>query len=169
MTELDLSDIQGIVTRAYKTLPSARFLLMRINDAEPARAWLDTIAGSVTAAVGEPTDQALNVAFTSIGLTALGLDRKTSETFGFEFSEGMTAEGNTVCCWGHARQTFRGSYLGFEPTGRSARHPFVSVFEARNGKLVRERYYFDLAQLCTEIGLPVGAVSERLAVLKGTA
>jgi Dyp-type peroxidase family len=92
MTELDLSDIQGIVTRAYKTLPSARFLLMRINDAESARAWLDTVAGSVTAAVGEPIGQALNVAFTSIGLTALGLDRKTSETFAFEFSEGMTAE-----------------------------------------------------------------------------
>jgi Dyp-type peroxidase family len=92
MTELDRSDIQGIVTRAYKTLPSARFLLMRINEAEPARAWLERIAGSVTAADGEPLGRALNVAFTSGGLTALGLDRKTRETFAFEFSEGMTAE-----------------------------------------------------------------------------
>ncbi|MCL1587110.1 MAG: peroxidase, partial [Actinomycetia bacterium] len=92
MTGLDLGDIQGIVTRAYKTLPSARFLLMRVNEAEPARAWLDRIAASVTAAVGEPIGQALNVAFTSVGLEALGLDRKTRETFAFEFSEGMTSE-----------------------------------------------------------------------------
>jgi predicted ester cyclase len=84
-------------------------------------------------------------------------------------AEGMIAGSSTVCCWGHAEQTFRGSYLGFAPTGRSARHPFVSVFEAREGKLVRERYYFDLAQLSTQIGLPVAAVCERLAALRKTA
>lgn len=83
-------------------------------------------------------------------------------------AEGMTADGGTVCCWGQAEQTFRGSYLGFEPTGRPSRHPFVSVFEARDGKLVRERYYFDLAQLCTQIGLPVAEVSERLDALRRT-
>jgi predicted ester cyclase len=83
-------------------------------------------------------------------------------------AEGMTAGNGTVCCWGHAEQTFRGSYLGFEPTGRPARHPFVSLFEARDGKLVRERYYFDLAQLCTQIGLPVAEVGERLGALRRT-
>jgi steroid delta-isomerase-like uncharacterized protein len=81
-------------------------------------------------------------------------------------AEGMAAGDGAVCCWGQAQQTFRGSYLGFEPNGRVARHPFVSVFEARDGKLVRERYTFDLAQLCSQIGLPVGAVTERLGALQ---
>ncbi len=84
-------------------------------------------------------------------------------------AEGIAAEGTAVSCWGTARQTFRGSYLGFAPTGRAATHPFVSVFEARGGQLVRERYFFDLASLCDQIGLPIQAVRETLARLGGTA
>jgi steroid delta-isomerase-like uncharacterized protein len=82
-------------------------------------------------------------------------------------AEGIAAEGAAVACWGSARQTFRGPYLGFAPTGRSASVPFTSVFEARGGKLVRERYYFDLASLCAQIGLPIAAVRDRLEQLGG--
>jgi predicted ester cyclase len=82
-------------------------------------------------------------------------------------AEGSAAEGGAVACWGSARQTFRGSYLGLAPTGRSAVHPFVSVFEARGGQLVRERYFFDLASLCEQIGLPIEAVRETLERVGG--
>jgi steroid delta-isomerase-like uncharacterized protein len=82
-------------------------------------------------------------------------------------AEGIAAEGTTAACWGSARQTFRGPYLGFAPSGRSATLPFVSLFEARAGKLVRERYYFDLASLCEQIGLPVEAVRETLRAIGG--
>jgi steroid delta-isomerase-like uncharacterized protein len=75
-------------------------------------------------------------------------------------AEGSAAENGAVACWGHVRQTFRGPFLGHAPTGRSARHPFVSVFEAKNGRLVRERYYFDLASLCEQIGLPLDAARQ---------
>jgi len=82
-------------------------------------------------------------------------------------TEGMTTGPGSVCCWGTAEQTFIGPYLGFEPTGRRASHPFVSIFEARDGRLLRERYFFDLAQLCAGIGLPIAEVTERVAALGG--
>jgi steroid delta-isomerase-like uncharacterized protein len=80
-------------------------------------------------------------------------------------AEGSAAENGAVACWGHVRQTFRGPFLGHAPTGRSARHPFVSVFEAKNGRLARERYFFDLATLCDQIGLPLAAAREAVRVL----
>ena len=82
-------------------------------------------------------------------------------------AEGIAAEGAAVACWGSAHQTFRGPYLGFAPTGRSATLPFVSVFEARGGRLVRERYHFDLASLCGQIELPLAEVRETLRKLGG--
>ena len=104
-------------------------------------------------------------------------DRKEAERLlGFFFqafpdyaieAEGIAAENGAVACWGNVRQTFRGPFLGHAPTGRSARHPFVSVFEAKNGRLVRERYFFDLASLCEPIGLPLAAARETLRVLGG--
>jgi steroid delta-isomerase-like uncharacterized protein len=81
-------------------------------------------------------------------------------------AEGCAAEGAAVACWGSARQTFRGPYLGFAATGRTAEVPFTSVFEARGGKLARERYYFDLASQCAQLGLEAEAVLERLAGLR---
>jgi steroid delta-isomerase-like uncharacterized protein len=73
-------------------------------------------------------------------------------------ADGMAAESGAAACWGRARQSFRASFLGIPATGRSASHPFVSIFEARAGRLVRERYLFDLATLCEQLGLPLDAV-----------
>ncbi len=84
-------------------------------------------------------------------------------------ADGIAAENGAVVCWGAVRQTFGGPFLGFAPTGRSARLPFVSVFEGRNGRLTRERYFFDLASLCDQIGLPLAAARETLAKLRSTA
>ena len=84
-------------------------------------------------------------------------------------ADGIAAEGGAVACWGNARQTFRGPYLGFAPTGRTAEVPFTSVFEARGGKLVRERYYFDLASQCEQLGLSAEAVLARLRGAGGAA
>ena len=83
-------------------------------------------------------------------------------------AEGIAAEGAAVACWGSARQTFRGPWLGFAPTGRSAALPFVSVFEARGGRLVCERYHFDLASLCDQLGLPFASLRETLGGFAAT-
>ncbi len=98
----------------------------------------------------------------------LGLFFQAFPDYGVE-ADGIAAEGAAVACWGKARQTFRGAFLGNAPTGRSARLPFVSVFEARNGRLTRERYFFDLATLCEQIGLPLDAARATLARLGGSA
>jgi hypothetical protein len=71
--------------------------------------------------------------------------------------EGMATGEGVVACWGRARLTWRGPFLGFTPTGRSAELPFVSLFPGSNGMLRGERFFFDLASLCEQIGLPLEA------------
>jgi steroid delta-isomerase-like uncharacterized protein len=80
-------------------------------------------------------------------------------------ADGIAAEAGAAACWGRARQSFRGTFVGLAPTARSASVPFVSVFEARAGRLVRERYLFDLATLCEQLGVPLAAVRGRGDVL----
>jgi len=71
--EPDFADIQGLVRFAHARLTEARFLLLRIVDRKAAGAWL-AAAPVTTAAKAEPLpDAALQIAFTSAGLGALGL------------------------------------------------------------------------------------------------
>jgi Dyp-type peroxidase family len=87
----DLKDIQGIVMSGYGDLHCASYMLLRVTEAAAARHWLESIADQIT--TGEPPPQkvrSLNVALTCRGLTKLGLDVKTIETFSRPFLEGMT-------------------------------------------------------------------------------
>lgn len=86
---LDLEDVQGIIVRAYATLPAATFLLLRSEDAVAARAWLAACGAVVTAAAERPAESAVNVALTSSGLRAAGLDESILDGFSNEFVEGM--------------------------------------------------------------------------------
>jgi uncharacterized protein (TIGR00369 family) len=70
-------------------------------------------------------------------------------------TEGVAEHGEQVVWWGHMSIRFTGPYLGIAPTGRSARVPAHSVFEFRDGRLLRERFHFDLAAFCDGIGVPV--------------
>ncbi len=45
----ELNDVQGLVARGYGNLPSARFLVVGIDDAAAGRDWLGAVAGSLTA------------------------------------------------------------------------------------------------------------------------
>src|SRR5262245_15457876 len=67
--------------------------------------------------------------------------------------DGSLAGDGTAACWGTARMTLRGAFLDIAPTGRTARVPFVSVFTGRAGRLTSERFYFDLATLCAQLGV----------------
>jgi Dyp-type peroxidase family len=87
--KLDLDDIQGIVTRGYRDLRAATYLLLRIGDPALARAWLDTIAAEVTTAQVNPTASAVNVACTPSGLQRLGLASDALAAFSLEFTGGM--------------------------------------------------------------------------------
>jgi Dyp-type peroxidase family len=91
----ELSDVQGLVARGYGNLPSARFLLLGIDDGTAARAWLGAVAGALTLADVSPERQAVNIAFTSSGLKKLGVDAETVGLFANEFADGMTAPHRT--------------------------------------------------------------------------
>ena len=93
---LELDDIQGIVAAGYAHLPSACFVLLRVEpdadgQAPGARAWLARVAERVTTARQRQDRQSSNVALTHHGLTALGLDPETAGSFAAEFVDGMTA------------------------------------------------------------------------------
>ncbi|AKJ14711.1 peroxidase [Streptomyces incarnatus] len=88
---LELDDIQGLVTRGYRTLTSACFLVLATaGQAATARAALGRLAPRVTNGRAEPADTAVNVALTSDGLRRLGLDTPGLDGFPYEFVVGMT-------------------------------------------------------------------------------
>ena len=77
----------------------------------------------------------------------------------------IAADGEAAC-WGRARLTFRGPFAGHAPTGRRAELPIFCVFGAANGSLRSERFFFDLASLCEQVGLPFGALQDTLRGLR---
>lgn len=93
-TSIDSKDVQGLVRFGYARMTEACYLLLRIRDAEAARAWC-AVARVATAELQEhPPDAALQVGFTSAGLRALGLPSDVLAGFSAEFQSGMAGEEN---------------------------------------------------------------------------
>jgi Dyp-type peroxidase family len=92
---LDLDDIQGLVARGYGNLEAAAFLLLAIDDAATARAWLGSASRTITNAEARPDDRAVNIALTSSGLQRLGLAPDVLGMFSNEFVAGMTTPHRT--------------------------------------------------------------------------
>jgi Dyp-type peroxidase family len=86
---LDHDDIQGLIARAYPNLTAAGYLLLRIDNARPAAAWLGQHVAEVTPAPAHPSNIALNIAFTPSGLQKLGLGDDVLFQFSNEFRTGM--------------------------------------------------------------------------------
>jgi uncharacterized protein (TIGR00369 family) len=70
-------------------------------------------------------------------------------------TEGVAEQGEQVVWWGRMLVTFRGAFLGIAPTGRRASVAAHSIYDFRGGRLLRERFHFDLAALCDGLGVPV--------------
>jgi len=89
---VDADDIQGLVRFGYKHYTEAVFLLLRVREAQAARAWLAGV--SVTSAVEmNPLPQyALQIAVTSEGLRALGVSADIIGGFSQEFLDGMAGD-----------------------------------------------------------------------------
>ena len=97
MNTLELDDIQGYIIRGYAHMQYSRFVLLQIEDAAKARGWLNEIAGSVTTAMHIPDKRnlpstCLNIAFTSPGLSKLGMVKENVQTFNPEFVAGMVTD-----------------------------------------------------------------------------
>jgi deferrochelatase/peroxidase EfeB len=89
-TAFNYSDVQGIVRFGHGHLKEARFLLLRIKEAESARQWLAELPVTSAEALRPLPRHAVQAAFTAQGLTKLGLDPALLEAFSDEFLTGMT-------------------------------------------------------------------------------
>lgn len=72
--------------------------------------------------------------------------------------DALTVAPGAAGCWGTARMTMRGDLLAVPATGRTATLPFFSAFAVADGLLREERFFFDLATLCDQLGVALPAV-----------
>ena len=89
---VDFADLQGLVRFGHGRLSEASFLLLRVADAEAARAWLRTAPVTSAVRTSPPPETALQVAFTRQGLRALGVPQAIVDGFSEEFVSGMAGE-----------------------------------------------------------------------------
>lgn len=92
MGEPAWDDIQGIVRFGHGRLNEARFLLLEVKSAELACNWLEHCPVTNAAKADPLPDFAMQVAFTSSGLLALGVESTVIEGFSDEFLAGMGSD-----------------------------------------------------------------------------
>lgn len=92
VTTVDLSDVQGLPAYGYAKLVQASYLLLRVRNAEAARAWIATAPVATAEARSTAPDTALQLAFTPHGLRALGVPDAILAGFSPEFLNGMAGE-----------------------------------------------------------------------------
>ena len=86
---VEKKDMQGLFVRGYGKFHFARFVLLKINNAEEAKEYLKKISDQLNTAAVSPVDSAINIALTNKGLKALKLKEEIYSTFSREFLEGM--------------------------------------------------------------------------------
>jgi Dyp-type peroxidase family len=91
-SEVDYSDVQGLVRFGYKRMTTASYVLLRIRDVAAARSWLGNAPITNAVAMDPPPSTAMQVAFTADGLKALGVPASVLAGFSSEFLAGMTEE-----------------------------------------------------------------------------
>ena len=80
--------------------------------------------------------------------------------------DATTGAGELLTGWGTLRATMAGSIGSLEATGRRFELPFACVWHVRDGLLAHERFFFDLHQMCEQLGIEAAAV---LAEIHGAA
>lgn len=103
--EAEWNDMQGLVTRGYRTLWSATYLMLQIDEknVQEAKQYFNGLVNHITTegnirveaienrsnVHGDP-EEAVQIAFTSRGLEKLGVSKNVRDTFSREFLEGMS-------------------------------------------------------------------------------
>jgi Dyp-type peroxidase family len=95
-TALDFHDIQGLLLNGYGHLNHARFMFLKVRDAEGAKRWLSQVVNQISSARRRRSEDELpgsqtNLAFTLSGLRRLKLPSATLAAFPREFQMGMAA------------------------------------------------------------------------------
>lgn len=76
--------------------------------------------------------------------------------------DGHACSDGTLVCWGVARMTMTGDRFGVVPNGRRAELPVFITFAFRDDRIARERFVFDLSELCAQSGVSTDAVRRKL-------
>ena len=76
--------------------------------------------------------------------------------------DGHAASGDTLICWGHVKMTMTGDGFGVVPNGKRAELPVFIQFAFKEDRIVRERFFFDLSELCAQSGVSTDAVRRRI-------
>jgi hypothetical protein len=84
-------------------------------------------------------------------------------------TDALTFGTATAGWWGTARMTFRGDFLELAATNRTAEIPAFSAFEFADDRIVRERFFIDLAMLCDGIGVGVDTMRAALGRIRAAA
>ena len=92
MSEVDYADVQGLLRFGYGQMTNASYSLVRVKNANAARAWLRSAAVTTAVAQKPPPETAMNIAFTVSGLRALGVQESIISCFSHEFRGGMAQE-----------------------------------------------------------------------------
>jgi deferrochelatase/peroxidase EfeB len=88
----DAPDIQGLLRSGYGSLTEACFLLLRVTDAQAARAWLAGAPVTTVTHLQVHITTALQIALTASGMRALGVPESVIAGFSAEFVSGMAGE-----------------------------------------------------------------------------
>ena len=141
--DLDLA-VQRTIVRSYASAKSSQDLGATLTLCSPDFC-LETVCLGLATADREEAAQQVALFFTAFPDYGVTL-------------HGIAAEGAHVACWGEARMTFAGPFLGHAPTGKTAVVPCVAIFTCADGLLRGERFFFDLAALCAQIDLPLAGL-----------
>ena len=76
--------------------------------------------------------------------------------------EGHAANDDTLVCWGRVQMTMTGDRFGVVPNGKRAELPVFIQFAFKDDRIARERFFFDLSELCAQSGVSTDAVRRRI-------
>lgn len=75
---------------------------------------------------------------------------------------GHASNDDTLICWGTVRMTMTGDRFGVAPNGRRAELPVFIEFSFKDDLIARERFFFDLSELCAQSGVSTDVVRTTL-------
>ena len=87
MSQVDYADVQGLVRFGYGHMTSASYVIVRVKNADAAKAWLRSAPITTAVAQKPPPNTAMNIAMTAPGLRALGVSESTLPVFRMSFVE----------------------------------------------------------------------------------
>jgi steroid delta-isomerase-like uncharacterized protein len=76
--------------------------------------------------------------------------------------EAMTGDGERLAGWGTLRASMQGPIGALRATGRRFELPFACIWRVTDGLLAEERFFFDLHQMCEQLGLEAPAVIDAI-------